>query len=102
MVGQWSLPGTALILSYDALRTRCPFGVKPPGVHFQILTSLPPYTDEDNTVGMYFDTLGSLSMVTQCTFWSFPQSLGDCQVLWLEWALVGQVSVVHLSDDPVA
>ena len=44
--------------------------------------------------------LAVCAMVTQCTFWSYPQSLGDCQVLWLEWALVGQVSVVHLSDDP--
>ena len=60
--------------------------VKPPGVLFQFLTSLPPYTDEDNTVVTY--TLGSLSMVTRCTFWSYTQSLGDCEVLWLKWALV--------------
>ena len=39
---------------------------------------------------MYFDTLGSLSMVTLCTFWSRPPGLGDGQVLWLEWALVGR------------
>ena len=61
------------------------------GSAFPFLTSLPPDTDEDNTEVVYFGTFGSLSMVTQCTFWSYPQSLGDCQVLWLECALVGQV-----------
>ena len=39
----------AISYRHNALRTRCPFGVKPPGVNFQILTSLPPDTDEDIT-----------------------------------------------------
>ena len=59
------------------------------GSAFPFLTSLPPDTDEDNTEVVYFDTLGSLSMVTRCTFW-----FSGLSGLWWDR------SVVHLSDDP--
>ena len=70
MVGWWS--HQVLLISFNTMHSGpVALLVKPAWSASPVLTSLPPYTDEDNTVVTYFE-------------WG----LGDRQVLWLEWALV--------------